>query len=71
MDVIRRTIIRDDEQRPIAVHIDYADWLKIEKLLASDPTAEPRTSSLNSHRGCLKLTEDPLQYQIRMRGEWG
>ncbi|HRI89822.1 MAG TPA: hypothetical protein PLJ47_18940 [Candidatus Hydrogenedentes bacterium] len=71
MDTIRKSIVRDDEERPIAVQIDYADWLKIEKILANGGNTEPRTTDLNSYRGCLTLTEDPLEYQLRVRGEWG
>ncbi|MDZ4858574.1 MAG: hypothetical protein SGI88_06290 [Candidatus Hydrogenedentes bacterium] len=71
MESIRKHIVRDDEDRPVAVQIGYADWLKIEKILANGGSTEPCTTDLNSYRGCLTLTEDPLEYQLRVRGEWG
>ena len=33
MHVIRKSIISDEAQHPIAVQIDYADWLEIERSL--------------------------------------
>lgn len=71
MATIRKTIVRDNEERPVAVQIDYADWLKIEKLLADNDSVEPRANSLDAYRGCLNLTEDPMEFQLRIRGEWG
>jgi len=71
MDTIHKRIVRDEDERPIAVQIDYADWLKIENILANGGGTGPRTTDLNSYRGCLSLTEDPLEYQLRIRGEWG
>ena len=66
---IRKSIIRDQQERPIAVQIDYADWLKIEQLLSNGPT-ESRVADLNVYRGCIKLNEDPLAYQARVRAHW-
>jgi len=33
MQRIRKKIVTDEAQRPIAVQIDYTDWLKIERAL--------------------------------------
>ena len=70
MDTIRKSIVRDDHDQPVAVQIDYKDWLKIETILAREqPQAEPG-GDVNAYRGCLKLTEDALSYQLRVRSEW-
>lgn len=70
MTTIRKTIVRDDNECPVAVQIDYTDWLKIEALLANTTGVEPPISDLSAHRGCIKLTEDPMEFQLRIRGEW-
>jgi PHD/YefM family antitoxin component YafN of YafNO toxin-antitoxin module len=67
---IRRKIVTDETKRPVAVLIDYEDWEKIEKLLQEQ---ESRASSPSIERfaGVLRLTEEPLAYQHRVRQEWG
>ena len=69
MHVIRKNIVSDESQRPIAVQIDYADWLEIERSLH---LADEEAKSLDPSRfaGVISLTEDPLAYQSRVRGEW-
>ena len=64
----RKKILTDETMRPIAVQIDYQDWQKIEKLLESYQIQQPR--SINQVSGSIQLTEDPLQYQQRIRNEW-
>lgn len=63
-------ILTDENQRPIAVQVDYADWLEIERLLAANGTKPPQETNLSNWRGAVKLGEDPLAYQKRMRDEW-
>jgi hypothetical protein len=67
---IKRKIVTDEAKRPVAVMIDYEDWKKIEKLLQEQ---EPATSTPGIARfaGVLRLTEEPLAYQHRIRQEWG
>lgn len=69
MIVVRKKIVTDEDHNPIAVQIDYEDWLKIERLLG---VREERklTTDLSEFRGVLKITEDPLEYQRRIRDEW-
>lgn len=69
MHLIRKNVIFDESQRPIAVQIDYADWLEIEQSLhlTSD---EAKTMNPSQFTGAISLTEDPLAYQSRVRGEW-
>ena len=33
MRAIQRRIVTDEEMRPVAVQIDYEDWLEIERLV--------------------------------------
>lgn len=63
----RKKIVTDETMRPIAVQIDYQDWQKIEKLLESYRTQQP---DIDRFAGIIQLTEDPLQYQHRVRNEW-
>ena len=67
MRAIRKKIVTDESNRPIAVQVAYEDWLEIERLLKPPiPGAEP----LQEYAGTIHLGEDPLQYQTRIRGEW-
>ena len=69
MNKIRKKILRDADQRPVAVQIDYADWLKIEMSLDMEPE-EIKMTDLTRYEGVLPLTEEPLAYQARVRNEW-
>ncbi len=69
MHVTRKKIVTDENRRPIAVQIDYDDWLEIERLLGLQrEQSEP--VDLSRYSGVARLTEDPLNYQLRLRGEW-
>jgi PHD/YefM family antitoxin component YafN of YafNO toxin-antitoxin module len=67
---IRRKIVTDEKKRPVAVMIDYEDWEKIEKLLQEKESAKS-APSIAQFAGVLRLTEEPLSYQHRVRHEWG
>lgn len=69
MRKIRKKILTDNAERPIAVQIDYTDWLEIERSLnlQGDDT---RDTDLSSYEGIITLSEDPLGYQSRIRQEW-
>jgi hypothetical protein len=67
MKSIRKCIVTDETMRPIAVQIDYADWLEIEQLLNLQ-SSQPRVADLSRFAGTITLTEDALEYQDRMRG---
>ncbi len=69
MHKIRKKILTDEMQRPVAVQIDYSDWLEIEQHLNLQDE-EARTTDLSRHDGIIILTEDPLSYQSRIRQEW-
>ncbi len=69
MHRIRRSIVTDEAKRPIAVQIDYEDWLQIERLLHLQEN-ETGPDDLSRYGGTIRLSEDPLTYQARVRGEW-
>ena len=69
MPKIRKKIVTDEAYQPVAVQMDYNDWLMIERSLAlSDNRAT--VTDLSRYQGLISLTEDPLVYQTRMRNEW-
>jgi hypothetical protein len=76
MRPIRKRVLTDESMQPVAVQIEYADWLEIERLLGLNGSAPKNGSAaqaapdLNRFAGSLKLPEDPLDYQRRSREEW-
>lgn len=72
MHPIRKKILTDESQQPVAVQIEYADWLLLEKWLESQPLngVPPPATDLNLFAGTLPLREDPLLQQQRLRDEW-
>ena len=68
MQRIRKKIVTDEEMQPIAVQIDYTDWLKIERSL--NLPREDEATDLSRYSGVISLTEEPLAYQARIRSEW-
>ena len=57
----------DDDNRPVAVQIDYQDWLKIEHKLIE---AARKPVNVDRYRGVLALREDGVAFQRRIRDEW-
>jgi hypothetical protein len=68
MRAIRKKIVTDESSRPVAAQIDYEDWLEIERSLIMSRTAQ--SGNISRFRGSVRLAEDPIAYQIRIRGEW-
>lgn len=70
MVAIRKKILRDEDNHVVAVQIDHQDWLEIERLpdLREEKTLH---TDLSKFRRTLTLTEDPVEYQRRIRDEWG
>jgi hypothetical protein len=66
---IPKKIVTDESNQPVAVLIDYEDWLQIERRLAASAD-QNRTQDLRRFEGVLKLREDPVEFQRRIRGEW-
>lgn len=69
MPPIRKKIIKDQDDRPIAVQIDYEDWVRLEIALSSMPLAHGETD-LARHIGRLNWPVDGVEYQKSVRGEW-
>ena len=66
---IRKKIINDENMQPLAVQIDYNDWVKIEQALEKSPDGKGLTD-LSRHSGRLRWPIDGLEYQRHVRGEW-
>jgi hypothetical protein len=69
MRKIKKKILTDKAERPIAVQIEYADWLEIERSLNLQDM-EPQNTDLSNYEGIITLSEEPLEYQSRIRQEW-
>ena len=70
MPKIRKKIVTDEANHPVAVQIDYNDWLIIERSLGLPDDDVARVTDLSRYHGLISLTEDPLVYQARIRNEW-
>jgi hypothetical protein len=69
MIAIRKKIVTDEDHKPVEVVISYDDWLEIERLL-NIQKPERRHVDLSRFAGAITLTEDPLEFQHRIRAEW-
>jgi hypothetical protein len=69
MLAISPKILRDENENPVAVQIPYEDWLEIKKKLSLHER-QFKIVDLTPHIGVIKLTEDPLEFQQRIRAEW-
>lgn len=66
---VTKHIVTDENQRPVAVQIEYADWLKIEEALQLVPQRQARTD-VSKFVGTLRWDIDGVEYQRRLREEW-
>lgn len=78
---VNKKIVTDDQRRPVAVQIDYADWLKIARALDLEsaevegtkdkppPGTERLRDLLEASKGIWQ-GGDGLEYQRRIRAEW-
>lgn len=69
MIAIRKKFVTDETHQPVAVQIDYDDWLEIEKLLGLQ-TEKQLLTDLSEFHGVITMTEDALEFQRRIRAEW-
>lgn len=69
MIAVRKRILTDENQQPVEVVIDYQDWLEIERLLEIQQP-KPHRVDLSQFAGTIRITEDPVEYQRRIRDEW-
>ena len=69
MSTIHKKILLDEARNPVAVQIDYSDWLEIAHRLGIEgKTGE--SAALERFEGAIALTEDPMAFQERVRQEW-
>lgn len=69
--MVKKRILTDEESRPIAVQIDYEDWLEIERRLGEkSETTRSRFSELLKKTSGKWKREDGLGYQTKLREEW-
>jgi len=66
MAPVRKRILTDESNRPIAVQIDYEDWCRIEAALGQS-NAETHDQDLSRFSGTLSWGEDAVAYQRRVR----
>lgn len=69
MHEINPKILTDANQEPVAVQIDYADWVEIKRLLGLS-TSNGGPVDLNRFAGALKRGIDGLDFQRQTREEW-
>jgi hypothetical protein len=60
-------ILTDENMHPVAVQIPYKEWLEIELAIG---LRKKKKSNIARFSGSLKLPEDPMKYQKRIRSEW-
>ncbi len=70
MGELHKNLVTDDHNRPVAVQIDYAEWVALEEHLADLASSGPHVADIDRHAGTLTLREDPLEYQTEVRREW-
>lgn len=69
MSTIHKQLVTDEEGRPVGVLISYEEWLRIEQKLGSAAEVNG-IEKLRRHEGMIRLSEDPVAYQRRLRDEW-
>ena len=69
MLTIHKKVLLDEAMNPVAVQIDYADWVDIVRRLGIEPTSGESTA-LQRFAGAISMTEDPIAFQKRLRQEW-
>lgn len=69
MSPLHKQLVTDEHDRPVGVLIPYEEWLRIEQELAL-ATGVNGNAQLQRHEGAIRLAEDPVVYQRRLRDEW-
>jgi hypothetical protein len=67
---VHKCIVTDEDGRPLAVQIDYADWIAIESELTASGISMAKSTNLAKHSGVLTHRFDALEYQNSIRSEW-
>ncbi len=66
----QKKIVTDEAMQPVAVMIDYQDWQKIEKILATYEENNLPNDDISNYAGIITLHQDPLEYQQEIRNQW-
>ncbi len=66
--MISKKFLTDENQNPIAVLIDYQDWLLIEKQL--ELSVLDRSAKINALAGSIQFPIDAMTFQHTLREEW-
>ena len=66
MSTIHKQLVTNEEGRPVGLLIPYEEWLRIEQQLW-DAAAANGIEQLRRHEGVIRLSEDPVAYQRRLR----
>ncbi|MBI3599884.1 MAG: hypothetical protein HY097_04485 [Nitrospinae bacterium] len=66
---VHKKIVLDETNKPVEVIIAYEEWQEIEQLLSIDGKGMSK-DRLKAYAGKINLTEDPLDFQRRIRNEW-
>ncbi len=69
MLTIHKKVLLDEAMNPVAVQIDYADWLEIARRLGIE-SRRGESTALRRFEGAISMTEDPIEFQTRIRQEW-
>ena len=76
---IRKRIVTDEALGPVAVQVDWADWLRIEPILRERGLVEASETGEQPGAGLAALAAaarpywrggDGLAYQLKIRSEW-
>ena len=65
--MIHKMILTDEDMHPVAVQIPYKEWLEIEIAIGE---RKMHRTSISKFSGSIKLSEDPLKFQKKIRHEW-
>ena len=66
---VHKKIVLDETNKPVEVFIAFKGGREIEQLLSIDGKGMSK-DRLKVYAGKINLTEDPLNFQRRIRNEW-
>lgn len=74
---VKKRIVTDEEGQPVAVQVDYKDWLEIERRLKQstlentpETGEQPSLEELSKEIRSYWKGGDDLEFQRRIRAEW-
>ena len=69
MKIVSKRILSDESGRPVAVQMDYEEFLRLERAVEGIEPEDAHTQMMSVF-GTVDWGEDGLEYQSRLRGEW-